>query len=261
MNPSQGFEINLNETFPRLGAAPSIESIIYWQAPPSVKLARDTLKIELAERLPDYPICQPQQDISIQIEPSETMDGNLDFLHRTRWNGFRLQDNSTRYVAQFTPTGVIFSRLQPYETWQNFSSEAIKFWKTFLHLVKPVAMRRLGVRYINRILVKEGEELSDYLEIVPSPLPGLDLLGKSFFHRDQYQVPGYPYTVNWVQTSQPKESISGREKAIIVDIEVFTDEVIELGEEKLLQHLSEMRWVKNKIFFSCITAKALKKFK
>lgn len=258
MNPSQGFEINLNETFPSLKAAPSIESIIYWQAPPTVKLSAEPLKTKLNQRLPEYPICQPQQNIDVELPG--TANGGMDFLHRTRWNGFRLKDKSTRYVAQFTPTGVVFSRLEPYETWDSFSAEAIKFWRIFLDLAKPVEIQRLGVRDINRISIQEGEDLSAYLKSVPPSLPGMEFPTKAFFHQDQYQVPGYPYTITWVQTVQTNASISIQGKAIIVDIDVFTGDLVNLDENNLIQHLLKMRWLKNKVFFNCMTPNALKKF-
>jgi len=46
---------------------------------------------------------------------------------------------------------------------------------------------------------------------------------------------------------------------LIVDIDVFTNEVSSIQED-LNKQLAEMRWLKNKIFFSNITDTALNNF-
>jgi uncharacterized protein (TIGR04255 family) len=254
------FSINLNEKFPTLKAAPSIEAVIYWQAHTSKPLEPLTLKDELTQRLPDYPICQAQHQQGIEIAASGSPDGTSEILYHTQWNGFRLQDEQNRHVAQFTPTGVVFSRLEPYETWENFKTEALRFWDIFLELAEPTLIQRLGVRYINRILLNNGEQPSLYLKNAPSTLPGLDFPTESFFHQDTYQAPGYPHSINWVRTIQPNGEDPAGGRALIIDIDVFTTEMLQLDQETLNQRLIEMRWLKNKVFFSCITETALKQF-
>jgi uncharacterized protein (TIGR04255 family) len=259
MSPLPKFSINLNEKFPNLKTAPSLESVIYWQAHASKILEPEALKNELTQRLPDYPICHPQQ--GFEITASGFPDGTSEVLHRTQWNGFRLQDDQSRHVAQFTPTGVVFSRLEPYETWENFKAEALRFWNIFLELAEPTLIQRLGVRYINRIPLDNGEQPSLYLTTVTSTLPGIDVPTDAFFYQDTYQIPGHPYSINWVRTIQPKGIDSTGGRALILDIDVFTTEMLQLDQETLTQRLIEMRWLKNKVFFSCITETALERFR
>jgi uncharacterized protein (TIGR04255 family) len=258
MSPPSRFTIDLNEEFPSLEHAPSIEAVIHWQAHADQPLDQTTLKNELAKRLPDYPICQPQHNIA--IEASGTLDGSSEVIHRTQWNGFRLQDISNRHVAQFTPVGLVFSRLEPYEKWETFQTEAMRFWDIFLELAAPTAIQRLGVRYINRIALENGEKPSTYLNTVPPSLPGIELPTESFFYQDTYRVPDHPYYINWVRTIQPQQPYSTDGQALIVDIDVFMTEFIALDRESLIQRLYEMRWIKNKIFFSCFTPTALERF-
>ncbi|MGD1906843.1 MAG: TIGR04255 family protein [Leptolyngbyaceae cyanobacterium] len=258
MSPLPKFSIDFSEEFPTLDAAPSIEAVIHWQAKASKPLERQALQDELTQRLPDYPICQPQQDI--QIAASGTSDGTSEVSHRTQWNGFRLQDEQGLHVAQFTPSGVIFSRLKPYEKWEAFKNEAIRFWELFLELAEPPTIKRLGVRYINQIPLA-GKRPSAYLNIEPCPLPGIAPSSETFFYQDTYPVPDYPYRINWVRTIQPQQQTLVDQKALIVDIDVFTTtELLELNQESLNQRLREMRWLKNKVFFSSITQTALEQF-
>lgn len=258
MSPLPKFSINLNEKFPTLKAAPSIEAVIHWQAHAGKKLEPEILKAELTQRLPDYPILQTQQDI--QFSAVGTPDGSSEFFQQTQWSGFRLQDEQNRHVAQFTLNGVAFSQLEPYEDWDSFQTEALRFWHIFLELAKPTVIQHLGVRYINRIALGDSEQPSQYLNTIPAPPPGLELTDESFFHQDTYSIPGYSYSINWVRTIQPAGANSADGRSLIVDIDVFIQDLLQLDQDTLVQRLQEMRWLKNKVFFSCITNHALKRF-
>lgn len=259
MSPLPKFSIDLNEEFSPLKSAPSIEAVIHWQAHASKILEPTDLRDALTQRLPDYPICNPQQ--SFEINAIGSPDGTSEILHHTQWNGFRLQDSQNRHVVQFTPTGVTFSRLEPYETWKSFIAEALRFWNLFLELAEPNFIQQLGIRYINRIPLENGEQPTFYLTDIPSRLPGLNLLSESFFHQDSYQIPDYPYRINWVRTIQPSGADPAGGRAVIVDIDVLTTEMLQLDQDTLTQRLIEMRWLKNKVFFSCITDPALQRFR
>jgi uncharacterized protein (TIGR04255 family) len=256
------FNINLNEKFPKLKTGPSIEAVIYWQAHTSKPLEPLTLKDELTQRLPDYPICHAQHQQGIEIAATGSPDGTSEVLYHTQWNGFRLQNEQTRHVAQFTPTGVVFSQLEPkpYEIWENFKTEALRFWNIFLELAEPTLIQRLGVRYINRILLNNSEQPSLYLKNAPPTLPGLNFPTESFFHQDTYQAPDYPYSITWVRMIQPNGVDLAGGRALIIDIDVFTTEMLQLDRETINKRLIEMRWLQNKVFFSCITEAALKQF-
>jgi uncharacterized protein (TIGR04255 family) len=163
-------------------------------------------------------------------------------------------------VVQFTQTGVVFSRLEPYEQWESFKDEALKFWDIFLELAEPISIQQMGVRYINRISLQDGETPETYLKQTPSAQAALGLQKTSFFYQDIYGVPGTPYSVSWVRTIQAQLQEALAERALIVDINVFTTTLVTPDRESLIQKLSEMRWIKNKLFFSCITQKALQRF-
>jgi uncharacterized protein (TIGR04255 family) len=257
MSVQSQFDLNLNEKFPNLTNSPILEAVIHWDAPASKPLEQISLKEALTKRLPEYPTIQTQHGIEVKIE--DTPDDMSQLSQRMQWNGLRLEDAPANYVAQFTHTGIAFSRVKSYESWENFKVEALRVWDVFVELAEPKAIRRLGVRFINRIFVKQGESISTYLKSEPYRLSGLEISPKSFFYQDTYQVAGYPYQINLVRTIQPHQTGSGSEQALIVDIDVFTNEVSSIRDD-LNQQLAEMRWLKNKIFFSNITETALNNF-
>lgn len=153
--------------------------MIHWEAHASKPLEQISLKELLTKRLPEYPIVQTQYGIEVKIEG--VPDDRSQFSQHTQWNGFRLEDNPKNHVAQFTHTGIAFSRIQSYESWENFKTEALRVWDVFVELAEPQVIRRLGVRFINRILVKQDESISTYLTSAPYRLSGLEILPKSFF--------------------------------------------------------------------------------
>lgn len=258
MSPLPKFSIDLDEKFPTLKAAPSIEAVIHWQAHAGKKLEPEALKAELTQRLAEYPVLQTQQ--GIEFGATGALDGSSEVFHRTQWNGFRLQDEENHHVVQFMPSGVVFSRLEPYEEWKIFTAEALRIWQIFVELAEPTVIQRLGVRHINRIPLESDERPSTYLKMDPHSLPGLDISPETFFYKDTYQVPGYPYSIHWVRTIQPQQSASANQQALIVDIDVFTTQVLQLDHDTLMHRLQEMRWLKNKLFFSSITDTALERF-
>lgn len=250
--------IDLNEKFPTLKVAPSIEAAIHWVAPAGKKLNPEALRAELTQRLPDYPILQPQQDIQMGMGVPE---GSPECVQRVQWNGFRLQDAQNHHVMQFMPNGVVFSRLEPDEQWETFTAEALRIWQLFLELAEPKIIERLGVRHINRIPLENSEQPSTYIKMEPHALLGLNISPENFFYQDTYHVPDYPYSIHWVRTIQsPQQSVSLSHKALIVDIDIFTTQLLQLDQDALTQRLQEMRWLKNKIFFSSITETALERF-
>ena len=257
MSVQSQFALNLNEEFPNLTNSPVLEAVIHWDAPSSKPLEQISLKEALTKYLPEYPTIQTQHGIEVKIE--DTPDDMSQLSQRMQWNGFRLEDAPANYVAQFTHTGIAFSRVKSYESWENFKNEALRVWDVFVELAEPKTTRRLGVRFINRMLLKQDESISTYLRSEPYRLSGLEISPKSFFYQDTYQVAGHPYQINLVRTIQPNQTGTGSEQALIVDIDVFTNEVSSIR-NNLNQQLAEMRWLKNKIFFSNITETALNNF-
>ena len=129
-------------------------------------------------------------------------------------------------------------------------------WQLHTELAQPTEVQRLGLRFINRIAVpQEGLRLEDYLEAPPKAPQGMDLPLAGFLHQDTLTVSGYPYGITFTQTVQPPQA--PETGGLILDIDVFTTQPLNLDEDKLDRHLSEMRWLKNKVFFGSITRKVL----
>ena len=253
------FKIDLKESFEHLPNAPIVEAVIHWRARSEKKLVPAELLRQLKERLPDYPMSQQQQEIEMASQVGE--DGSAAQQHRTSWHGFRFESNDHRHVAQFTRNGFVFSRLKPYESWEPFEAEAQRLWQVYRELAEPSEIQRLGVRFINLIAPVQPEQLKRLLTLPPKNPKGLELPVRGFMHQTTFEIPGSPYTLNVNQTIQPTSPPHASGFNLILDIDVSTTTVLELDSDKIKQRLAEMRWLKDKAFFTLLKKSALKRFK
>ncbi len=237
------FKIDVAEKFKRLPNAPIVEAVIQWQAKPTQTLEKAALLRDLKERFPKFQT-QVQQGLEAEIENSPQ---GMEFRQRSKWDGFRLTSEDHKYVCQFKQNTVVFSRLAPYEGWDSLSQAAAPFWQAFLDVAQPGGVDRIGVRFISQVNLKDGEKVSDYVDQVPAPLERIGLASDAFLHQDTFDLPELPFRLNLVQTIQPPEPPL-IQKSLIVDIDVSTTEATPL--ESVESRLQEMRFIKNKVFFS-----------
>lgn len=239
------FEINTSEEFASLSNAPIAEAVLQFNAPPSVEFQQAELKVLLAKEFAGYKIHdQVQHETNFQ----SSVDGDVAMHHRSQWDGFRLQSEDVKYICQWKRNCLLFSRLQPYETWPKLLDAAKPFWSAYLRIGKPVIIEGIGVRFISQIPLKGSERPSKYVQQVPPPLKGLGLRADAFFHQDTIPLKGYPYEIRLIRAMQPAAEKMGSRRVLIVDIDVSTTEAVTF--ERLDRTLSELRYIKNKVFFT-----------
>lgn len=253
------FIIDLKETFPLLARAPIIEAVIEVRARTQVPWEESAISERLKPRLPEYPSVQSHREFQheFKVELGQPTEQTVQDLG---WRGLRCESTDKRHIAQFNRDGFVFSRLAPYESWDQFQREGLRLWQLHIELAQPTEPQRLGLRFINRIVIpQEGPRLEDYLEASPRTPREMDIPFSSFLHHNVLTVPGYSYAINIIQTvQQPQGPETG---GLIVDIDVFTTQPFNLAQDVFEQHLAEMRWLKNKVFFGSVTKSALETFK
>ena len=256
------FEIDLTESFPLLGHAPIVEAVIEVRARAEAPWEEQTITEGLKAKLPGYFFVHSQQAMRFELKMGSGQSNSQpeQSFHDLGWRGLRCESEDKLHIAQFNRDGFVFSRLKPYEGWDQFQREGLRLWRLYMELAQPVEIQRLGLRFINRIPIpQEGSGLGDYLEAPPGKPRKMDLPFSGFFHHDMLTVPGYPYVINFIQTVQPPQGLETG--GLILDIDVFTTQPFSLDQDVLEQYLAEMRWLKNKVFFGSITQKALETLK
>ena len=242
--------IDLEEKFRHLSKAPIVEAVLDLRVASSAELDESSLQNQLKERLPDYPKHDTVQETEVQLSPKRTKVIK-DLVHV----GLKFQSEDSFYVVQFNKDSFVFSRLKPYENWKKFSQEALRLWKIYCELLKPTEIGRIGLRFINRLAIEQEQkvELADCYKRPPLPIEGLNWPLSDYLHRDVLQVLGTPYSVNVIKTVQRTQQEAG----LLLDIDVFMGKRLSFNELRISEHMNKMRWVKNKVFFSSLTEKAL----
>ncbi len=239
------FEINLSEEFATLSNAPIVEAVLQFNAPPSIAFKQVELKDLLAKEFASYKLHdQMQHETGFQ----SSADGNVAMHHRSQWDGFRLQSENGKYICQWKRDCLVFSRLQPYDTWPKLLDAAMPFWSAYRKIGEPAIIEGISVRFISQIPLKENEKPSKYVQKVHPPLNGLGLRADAFFHQDTIPLKGYPYEVRLIRAMQPAAEKTGSKRVLIVDIDVSTTEAVTF--ENLNRALDDLRYIKNKVFFT-----------
>jgi len=253
-------KIDLAEQFQHLPHAPIVEAVIEVRTRAEAPLEEASMRSQLESKLPDYRFLDSQRAFQheLKVEPGQKPKQNLRDLG---WRRMRFQSADQLHVVRFNRDGFVFSRLRPYEKWEQLRGEGMRLWQSYSELIRPTEVQRLGLRFINRIELPPQElRFEDYIQPAPQPPNTLDLPFRAFLHHDTLAVPGHPYAINVIRTIQHPQNPGTQWIAVILDIDVFTLRAFEYRQDVLEQRLAEMRWLKNKVFFGSITQKALEKF-
>ena len=172
-----------------------------------------------------------------------------------------LQDDEKQLV-QVRMEGFSFNRLAPYGSLDDYLPEIERAWRLYVGLAKPVQIREIRMRYINRILLPlvDGQtELEEYLNVAPRlPLENkLTFVG--FLNQHAAIEVETGNRVNIVLTTQPPEG--DKLPLIFVNSVVSTDPGQPEDWPWILAKIQALRDLKNRIFRRTLTDKCLNLFR
>lgn len=171
-----------------------------------------------------------------------------------------LQDDEKQLV-QVRVNGFSFNRLSPYSTLDDYLPEIERTWRLYVDLCKPVQVRMIRLRYINRILLPHAAgkvELDDFFKVGPRLPDEKNLHFASFFNQQTVVDINTGNQADSVLASQPRQ---GETIPIIFDNGVLTTET---GEPEnwdwILAKIQSLRNLKNRIFRNTLTERCLSLF-
>ncbi|MDH4186984.1 MAG: TIGR04255 family protein [Nitrospira sp.] len=255
--------INLAETFEHFPQAPAIEAVLDIRARATVDLTEQRLREAAQRNLPTYEFLDSQREIKHEVRFSTTQGEEIQQgLQDLGWKGMRFRSTDRRHIVNIHRDGMIFSRLSPYQDWDQFQEEGLRLWDFSTHLTKPETISRIGVRFINQILLPQGEvNFESYMTSPPSPPENMSMPFLGFMHQGIFQVPESPYSIMITKTIQSPSPTTNNRFALILDTDVFTNLPRPTTTAGLEACLKDMRWLKNKAFFGTITEKAKELFR
>jgi len=125
-------------------------------------------------------------------------------------------------------------------------------------LVKPIKVKRLALRYINRIEISSTGDLGEYMQTLPTLGPSLPNEILNLFMR--VEVPFGDTTMAIVtQTVVPRVE-GATERDLILDVDAVSTKEFSPKDEQLWVEFAKLREVKNTCFFGSLLDSTWRKY-
>lgn len=235
--------------------APIVEAVFDVKVSNTIIVNPSTFEQFAKTELKEFPISNKRQNVNVRIDNSR---GTGQIGKTTNLLGYIFSNIQGNRKVQFRLDGYSFNMLRPYSNWDEFSSSAFNHLQKYLALAKPLAITRIGLRYINRIdLPFENQEFESYIKYLPPVPAGLPKKFEKYFF--QMQIPSEDGLSKAVISQTFEQEENGR-IPFIIDIDVFQDDRIRAS-DSLVERFNSLRNLKNRIFEDLVTEDCKQFFK
>ncbi len=195
-----------------------------------------------------FPSKEPIYTGSFVFQPSQTPV--IDANHQQ--SGFIFKSTDGLRILQATLNAFTFSRLAPYETWEDFRDEAKHLWKIYNNTCKPLNITRAAIRYVNRLdLPSPSLDFKDYLRTVPEVAPDLEQGLSAYFM--QLQIPQTDLNCMLIINQGLVPPASPNVVSVLLDFDLFREQIWQSDDEDIWNFLEALRYRKNLAFEASIT--------
>lgn len=166
-----------------------------------------------------------------------------------------------KQLVQVRAGGFSFNRLAPYGSFDEYLPEIRRAWDRYRALVTPSQVRKLGLRYINRIILPGHKEieLDEYFRVAPRTPDDSGFVLTGFIQQQTATERGTGNQVRTVLAGQPPVSEG---TPVIFDNTVQADFVREpLDWQSIELKLLDLRRLKNEVFRLTLTETCLNLFR
>lgn len=206
--------------------------------------------------LSEFPISNKRINFQGKIELN-VKENKISSSGASNISGYIFSNKENNRKIQFRTDGYTCNFLNPYTSWNEFSTLGYKYWKLYKDFAKPDVITRIALRYINRIeLPLDNSEFENFLTGVPRIPKSMPQTFDRYFI--QMKIPCEDKDVN-ATISQTFENPESNYLPFIIDIDVFQQLIIP-SEENLEEKFNKLREIKNKIFEDLITEKTRELF-
>lgn len=136
--------------------------------------------------------------------------------------GVVLRSADEKYIVQLQLEGFSCSRLPPYPRWEAFLVEAKRLWEIYRAAAAPEVIRRVGIRYVNRLEIGSPgiDDLRPFLNLHPVTPWGLTTPPADFFMQiRQPQEGGIMLVIN----ESTVQNVELSKAAVILDLDGFVE--------------------------------------
>lgn len=259
---------------PQLSTSPDLAYLGQYRGAPGLDLGRRYSKAPIAQSILDLHVDSNAdldtlgglnfgagyQASNMIYTPSNSTIENDDGMPEATGYAYRREDTGRTIHATSDEFSFIWS--DAYTCWEDFIAEAEAAWLSYKHDAVPVAVSRIGVRFVNQIPLPEKPiEIKDYLRTsvdISSYLP--QQVAGMFF---QVQVPLHALldgeldvtaTITSALLPQDEDHPGG---GLLLDIDVVANVAMSTQsvgfDDSLRGTLDKLRLAKNYVFEACIT--------
>lgn len=206
--------------------------------------------LEVVKAFPEFQEIKDLQHMTGELEL--TVEDKTATAHASsKFIGFVASTSGRTRVLQVRKNGFALSHLAPYQSWEALEADAQRYWKRYRDALSP-SVARMATRYINRFdLPSSGSlDFADYFETIPRIPKSLDTGLAGLFMQLVLPQPdlGAMAIINQAMAQPPNSETS----SLILDIDLFIENVVPQDEGTLWDKFRELRTRKNKIFEDCL---------
>lgn len=197
-------------------------------------------------------------DDELFIEANVDLIGRETKFDETPQVRFSSEDRTEIAIVQLN--SLIISQLAPYPGWESLYKRASTLLGICHESLGFRKFKRIGMRYINRIDIPSDENLikfEDYLDVKIS-LPAKWEMIQNYVWRFERLFP--EYGVRGAIQSSLVNPVVPETGAVLLDIDLTTQENLPLKLPEILEKVGEMRALKNEIFETCVSDLAKRMF-
>jgi uncharacterized protein (TIGR04255 family) len=248
---------------------PIVEAIFHVVVERDSEFNNETLNDYAKYITEKFPAFDRKEQRSLKSEISVPLDDphNITSSISNILQGYILASNDNSKVIQANIDNFSFSKLRPYDTWESFYQEANEFWRKYAEITSADRVKRLGLRYLNRIVIPfEGStfKLQEYIKIFPEVSDDLSMIISGYFMQISLVSEEYKPSVAIVNQTVGNIEKNGDKFStpLIFDVEVFQD--VNLSPQDTLIEsifINNLRPFKNDVFLKGITEKSQEFFK
>lgn len=241
-----------------LSNAPIVEATIELQVD-----ASPTGKAQLADNsFAPIPSGYPQRielfkgAFQIELGPTGATASKAEKAERI---GFRFSSQDGQRLADFNTNAFAFHWLRPYTQWSDVRDEARRLWSIYVEALRPTAIVRIGVRYVNRVAVPvNAEDICDYL--VPGPVvpDGLPQSIRAFLSRIEL-VNKATEDIGVITQAIQGQTADG-DLSVLLDLDAIHMGSLDAMDDRVWSIADRLREFKNEMFFRSVTDALLEQY-
>jgi uncharacterized protein (TIGR04255 family) len=200
----------------------------------------------------DFPKKKQQNivEMAARIEKDEVTPSIKGGMGRMQF----LREDETALI-QVGPNLLVVNQLRPYSTWGKFQKMIKSCLAVYRDVANPKALKRIGLRYINRLEIPEAEvRIEDYILAVPTIPEPVPQVFATWAQR--VEIPFANSNGMMVIQSGLSKHEDPTKLVFIIDLDFITLNVKEINLENSTNWLEKAHDAVEKTFEACITDKS-----